>query len=328
MAKTKAFVHIEDENPVNECNHAERETWYRVRLKYRIALSVLSVCNVVLLIVVCILSIVLQQQGSTTPNNNNVPVINIPERIYYCDIAQKKSGVCTQFPFTPTTRSSDNFGQPKLSLDECNLICGGRGKGKSGGDILASLWPLPTTQRSLLSPTIARGTCPRQDWSFQFTGAGSSDASGALLQEATGILLGTLESQYDSLAMCGGHGSLGPISMKVHVETAQTTLQLNTDESYKLSIDLSAEPPSVTVTATTFFGARHAFETLTQLVARPPTGYSKGLSMVQSAVVEDAPAFTYRGVMLDTSRHFLPISTLQASAHSTTLLVSKTTTMH
>ena len=310
MATTKQFMDLDEDSAPNGYNVAKKP-WYHTLLNYKIALSVMGVCNVVLLATVCILSTMLQQ-GSPTPNNN-AAVITIPERMYRCNVEQKPSGVCTQFPFVSTTRSGDNVGQ-KLSLEECNLICGGRGKGKSGGDVLASLWPLPTTQRSLLSPSIARGTCPRQDWSFQFSGAGGTDASGELLHQATGVLFDTLESQYGSVAACGAHGTLGPISVNVHVETSQTTLQLDTDESYKLSIDLGVKPPSVTVTATTFFGARHALETLSQLVARPPGADTKGLSMVQSAVVEDAPAFTYRGVMLDTSRHFLPISTLQASA--------------
>ena len=268
----------------------------------------------------CLLGAVLAQQQHSNDNRNSKPrAITVPERLYYCNVAQVTSGICTQLPFGTTTRSVAKAKQP-LSLDECNLVCGGRGQDKSGGDSLASLWPLPTSRYSLGSPMVVRGTCPRQDWVFQFSGPGSSGASGQLLNDATKVLFGTLESQYGAVASCKAHGALGPILIQVHVQTTQATLQLHTDESYNLTFNLANKSPSksptIAITASTFFGARNAMETLSQLVGRPPAGSTAGLSIVQSATVSDAPAFTYRGIMPLT--HSLTHSVVDSLTHSPT----------
>ena len=165
--------------------------------------------------------------------------------------------------------------------------------------------PNPTSPNPSPSPNPnpnPRGTCPRKDWSFQFSGAqGGQGEVQQLLEGATNVLLGTLESQYGAVASCKAHGALGPILIQVHVQTTQATLQLHTDESYNLTFNLANKSPSksptIAITASTFFGARNAMETLSQLVGRSPAGSTAGLSIVQSAMVSDAPAFTYRGIM-------------------------------
>lgn len=59
------------------------------------------------------------------------------------------------------------------------------------------------------------------------------------------------------------------------------------------------------ITANTFYGARHALETLSQLIVYD--NVNNEISMVGSAAISDAPRFKYRGVMLDTARNFIPI---------------------
>lgn len=301
---------------------------------YKIAAIVLGCCTVILFVVVCVLSALLAQKsdaGAKSPASaGTLPAktTTIPERLYYCNDAQKTGGACTQLPLGTTTQSHGQVAQP-LSLGECNLVCGGRGQCASGGDKLASLWPLPTSRSSLLATTIVRKVCPRKDWTFQFSGAGASGESGQMLQDATGVLLDTLESQYGAAACPNGvDDGFGSIKINIQVQTSEAQLRLHTDESYTLTVDLSKSPPAITVTAPTFFGARNGLETLSQLVARAPVDGSTtpGLSMVQRAVVEDAPAYTYRGLMLDTSRHFLPITTLQSAIEG--MAASKLNTLH
>ena len=60
-----------------------------------------------------------------------------------------------------------------------------------------------------------------------------------------------------------------------------------------------------TVTAATVFGLRHDPETLAQLVTTP-----QGTIQVP-AIISDKPAFSYRGLMIDTSRHFLSLDTIK-----------------
>merc|ERR1712078_130162 len=86
-----------------------------------------------------------------------------------------------------------------------------------------------------------------------------------------------------------------------------TEFKLGTDESYTLVVDASRER-GCEVVAETVFGAMHAFETLGQLCFQEDEAPG-GVSLVQ-ADIQDAPRFPFRGVLLDTGRHFLPVETL------------------
>lgn len=72
----------------------------------------------------------------------------------------------------------------------------------------------------------------------------------------------------------------------------------------------------VKIRAKTVYGARHGLETLNQLV----TWYSASsttratrhvLVIVSAARITDSPAYVHRGLLLDTARNFLSMSTIQ-----------------
>lgn len=100
-------------------------------------------------------------------------------------------------------------------------------------------------------------------------------------------------------------------SLLVHVSVngdKDPRLRLNTDESYELYISPSEKSDiiEVTVLAKSFCGARHAFETLSQLIWFDP--YNDSLLMIDTAFVKDKPSFHYRGLLLDTARNYFPVS--------------------
>src|SRR6201999_1774775 len=70
------------------------------------------------------------------------------------------------------------------------------------------------------------------------------------------------------------------------------------DESYTLDIQNGA----VKLSAQTDFGAIHGMETVLQLHEPKSAGYS-----MPAVPISDAPRFPWRGLMLDTCRHFLPV---------------------
>lgn len=75
------------------------------------------------------------------------------------------------------------------------------------------------------------------------------------------------------------------------------------------------------ITAQTVYGARNGMETLRQLItAYGPASSAKTLVIAGDVKIVDAPAYTHRGFMLDTSRNFFPVSTikrtLDAMGHS------------
>jgi N-acetyl-beta-hexosaminidase len=65
-----------------------------------------------------------------------------------------------------------------------------------------------------------------------------------------------------------------------------------------------------TIDAATVWGALRGLETFTQLPA-VAAGGDGALSVVNTPItISDFPRFPHRGVMLDTSRHYLPVSTI------------------
>ncbi|CAL8069559.1 unnamed protein product [Orchesella dallaii] len=99
----------------------------------------------------------------------------------------------------------------------------------------------------------------------------------------------------------------------IHIAIAHpnTRLELNTDEGYLLSIlqQDDKNTVSVTITANTYFGARHGLETLSQLIAY--NDEMNCLQIVDQAIIRDKPVFKYRGIILDTSRNFISVPTLK-----------------
>ena len=89
---------------------------------------------------------------------------------------------------------------------------------------------------------------------------------------------------------------------------ADDTLGAATNESYALNFALNPTASvavTATVTAATIYGARHGLETLAQLVEAPAGTIAEAVSIV------DAPMYSYRGLMIDSSRHFLSLSLIR-----------------
>ncbi|XP_077560714.1 beta-hexosaminidase subunit beta-like [Haemaphysalis longicornis] len=75
------------------------------------------------------------------------------------------------------------------------------------------------------------------------------------------------------------------------------------DETYRLV--LTSSGPS-TLTARSAWGVIRGLESFSQLVQR----YNATHFSVNETVVEDAPRFPHRGLLIDTGRHFLPVVTI------------------
>ena len=98
------------------------------------------------------------------------------------------------------------------------------------------------------------------------------------------------------------------------------SLDMNVDESFSLTITSSNE---CMIESATIWGALHAMETFTQLLTRQ--GDTVTLSYVPVSI-SDSPRYSHRGVLLDTSRHYLPMETLKLAVDSLTL--SKFNVLH
>ncbi len=94
-------------------------------------------------------------------------------------------------------------------------------------------------------------------------------------------------------------------------------VRLGENESY--SIKVLAE--SIEVESPTDLGAKHALETLLQLVEIDETGY-----YIPSVSIADSPRFPWRGLMIDVGRHFMPVEVIKRNIDA--MSVAKLNVLH
>ena len=94
-------------------------------------------------------------------------------------------------------------------------------------------------------------------------------------------------------------------------------LQLYEDESYKIKISSK----HINIYAETDIGVIYALETLLQLLDNNNNVY-----FFQNMNIEDKPAFTWRGLMIDAARHFQPLAVIKRNLDA--MLVAKLNTFH
>jgi hexosaminidase len=92
-------------------------------------------------------------------------------------------------------------------------------------------------------------------------------------------------------------------TLVVRTEHASKEIQeLGEDESYVLEVT----PDGAKLTAATPLGTMHGLQTFLQLVDVSPDGFA-----VPAVTSHDQPRFPWRGLMIDVSRHFIPLDVLK-----------------
>ncbi|XP_011315002.1 chitooligosaccharidolytic beta-N-acetylglucosaminidase isoform X2 [Fopius arisanus] len=178
------------------------------------------------------------------------------------------------------------------TLAACKLICGGNG----------ALWPLPTGPFSIGNNYLL--THPDK---ITFDLTRIPPGVDSLINEVINIFRTNVESS------CGDNCDAVDSSVIVHVNVESGNLELgwNTYENYILRIITEDEEVHVHINATSVYGARHALETLSQLIAPIIKSSDKrGLVIIDEANIDDKPIFKHRGVMIDTGRNYLPVSAI------------------
>jgi len=100
--------------------------------------------------------------------------------------------------------------------------------------------------------------------------------------------------------------SIEPVSTGAFTIQAQAASQplprLGDDESYQLTVT----PTSVQLTAPNSLGILHGLQTFLQLVHITPQGFA-----APAVAIVDQPRFPWRGLMIDSGRHFQPIPVIE-----------------
>eukprot|EP00397_Hematodinium_sp_SG-2012_P012763 GEMP01012942.1.p1 GENE.GEMP01012942.1~~GEMP01012942.1.p1 ORF type:complete len:554 (+),score=123.27 GEMP01012942.1:937-2598(+) len=105
-----------------------------------------------------------------------------------------------------------------------------------------------------------------------------------------------------------GHPHPVLAKLEVKVKDAHAALGPHTNERYALVI---GEDGTAVLTADTQFGALHGLQTFSQLAKFSHSQQGKVTYSVPFVNITDQPRFPHRGLLIDTSRHYLSVHTIQ-----------------
>lgn len=110
-------------------------------------------------------------------------------------------------------------------------------------------------------------------------------------------------SRQTGMQLNGQPADASNATLVIRAENAGRRVQeLDEDESYTLEVT----PSRATLTAPNALGALHGLQTFLQLIEPTPAGFA-----VPVITIQDQPRFAWRGLLIDVSRHFIPIEVLK-----------------
>ncbi|CAH1116327.1 unnamed protein product [Phaedon cochleariae] len=256
---------------------------------YRIYSSIIVVVAVI--VVVTSLCVVLLVEKTSTENKSG---LNSAWR-WECE---KNS--CQKKRVTPETEES------ALSVSACRLFCSDS----------AALWPKPTGD-----VTIGNQLAKININSIDVV-TNSDTPAANLIRSAAKIFKEDVQALVEGTVKPGGKS----VIINVDIKNGNVSrLTLDTDESYILGISETSDGRiSVLITASNFFGARHGLQTLSQLIIFDDL--RSELQIPRNVAITDAPAYPYRGILLDTSRNYINVETIKRTIKA--MGASKLNTFH
>ncbi|KAH3745562.1 beta-hexosaminidase 1 [Pelomyxa schiedti] len=203
----------------------------------------------------------------------------------------------------------------ELSTNQLYLRFTGGAQPSTAYPAFPPVWPLP---RSFSNGTTTLTVAAPQ--SFRFIPATpSQDLENAFIRYKKLFFPRQLGTPYTSL---------GPVvlpSVTVTVYNTNSSLQLGTDESYTLTIPVDGS--SALISSQTVYGAFHGLETLSQLI-RFDFETQTYVIRFSPWSIDDGPRFPHRELLIDSGRHYLPISTIQAVLDSMSYVKANTLHWH
>uniref|UniRef100_A0A1B6ED71 Beta-hexosaminidase n=1 Tax=Clastoptera arizonana TaxID=38151 RepID=A0A1B6ED71_9HEMI len=208
--------------------------------------------------------------------------------------------------------SSTSGGRFLDSLDVCRLTCNKFG----------SLWPKPTgltfigNQVFDFNPKIIR---------FDVSKVSGDEGSNDYIKIATQLFLSNLYKLCGN--KCSNTSEKEVLFIRINTTSSNLVLNWNTDESYNLEVVTTDDQVTVQLNAVSVYGARHGLQTLTQLITKYTDKKGKNvLVMAANVTVNDKPAYSHRGLLIDTARNFLPVKTIKRTMEA--MAMSKLNVLH
>jgi hexosaminidase len=109
-----------------------------------------------------------------------------------------------------------------------------------------------------------------------------------------------------------------------YIGTNNISLTYDTKEGYRLTVFEYNDEVLAEIYAENFYGARHALETLDQLIVFDD--FNDELVILNRVEIEDQPRFKHRGISVDTSRNFYPVENIKRTIEG--LAMVKMNTFH
>ncbi|XP_050205175.1 beta-hexosaminidase 3 isoform X2 [Mercurialis annua] len=133
--------------------------------------------------------------------------------------------------------------------------------------------------------------------------------------DGSGVLKDAFSKMVNLLLM--GHEASSNLSsfhllqgLHVVILSPDHQLQYGTDESYKLLVPAPGKQDYAHLEAQTVYGALHGLQTFSQLCY-----FNSATSVIEVRMapwtIIDQPRFSYRGLLIDTSRHYQPLSMIK-----------------
>jgi hexosaminidase len=136
------------------------------------------------------------------------------------------------------------------------------------------------------------------DRSFSVAIVGLHDAS---LDRGMRVFIAQL-SRETGIPLRQKSGNTNP-TLTIRADHAREAVQrLGEDESYELNVT----PSAANLTAPNPLGILHGLQTFLQLVQITPNGFA-----LPAVTIKDQPRFPWRGLLIDVSRHFIPLDVLK-----------------
>lgn len=181
-----------------------------------------------------------------------------------------------------------------MSLSECRMFC---------GEDPGMLWPRVNGHIKIERPLIRLNL---REIYFEFYNKSRAHDQFWLQNEKRFLEQLYQKTKHSSNAI--DHGS--PLSIYIHVKNQSVHLGLNTNEHYHIRAQTKRyNGISANITAESIFGARHALETISQLIIFDDI--RNELQMVGDFEIDDRPAFPHRGFVLDTVRNYFSIDSIK-----------------
>lgn len=191
-----------------------------------------------------------------------------------------------------STRQVDDI---RRNIAVCRLTCGNG----------STLWPLPTGDIILGDRVVSFNTKNMKVQEF----VAPDGYLRSMTLKAVDLMKENLKNLDQDTNELITHRT--EVRLRISISSADNKPRFGTDESYVLYVRHLENKGIVYVRiwSSTFFGTRHALETLSQLIVYDDD--EQCLQIISFARISDKPMFQHRGLFLDTGRAFLSVDSLK-----------------